>query len=641
MFGVNIRLQVAALCFLIIIIYNYSKMEKLPLLSTRIFNGMLLFTSISLIFDMCTVYTITHMDWVSPQLNRLFHQLFIGSLDTNIYLFYMYVLTLGNNQKRKSKFVLLLHSTPAILAILVVIFAPLYYYVGSDGAYSYGPMANTVYGFVFFYLFLLTIDSFKYRNILNKERVISIRCAASIWLIASIIQVMKRTLLVSGLASVLMILFLYLSFENPKEFTDEETKTFNKRGFATTIKEYIERKKQYYVLDIIIKDSSAIYALLGQDAAGKLLSSVMGEIKFKTKKHIFRTKTNVFTILFDNKEQVTSGIDIVKEVLSKEYVVNQINVNLKTIYYVLKCPDLRSTEDEIVDFNNYISKNYDFGLDGEVVIVDKKLIESQERENSIFNILSNAIENDGFEMYYQPILDVKHGGFASAEALVRLKDTSTLGFISPEEFIPIAEKKGLIMDIGEIIFRKICYFMVNENIKSLGVKYIEVNLSGVQASDTKIAKQLKSIMNEFHIEPYTINLEITETAAVEYKDILKTNMQALRELGCSFSMDDFGTGYSNLSQIDEVSYDLIKIDKSLIWPCFGDNDTEKSKVLLENVIQLITKMGIKIVAEGVETNEQADYLKNIGVDYFQGYLYSRPITADKYKEFLIENGIRA
>lgn len=167
----------------------------------------------------------------------------------------------------------------------------------------------------------------------------------------------------------------------------------------------------------------------------------------------------------------------------------------------------------------------------------------------------------------------------------------------------------------------------------LGVEYIEVNLSGKQIVDKYLPEQLLACMKQYALAPNCINLEITETAAVEAEEILEQNMKRLQDAGFGFSMDDFGTGYSNLSKMEEVGFDLIKLDKSLIWPCF-EEDSEGAKVILNSCVDMIHRLGRHIVAEGVETQEQADMLTEKGVAYLQGYYYSRPLPENQYLEFM-------
>jgi EAL domain-containing protein (putative c-di-GMP-specific phosphodiesterase class I) len=200
--------------------------------------------------------------------------------------------------------------------------------------------------------------------------------------------------------------------------------------------------------------------------------------------------------------------------------------------------------------------------------IDDMAREKRIRHRQILHVVSEAIKNDGIEMYYQPIYSLEQKKFTNAEALVRLKDNDTIGFISPEEFIPLSEKKGMIMPLSSLIFNHVFNFMSENNLKRKGVNHIEVNLSGLQSVDANLPKLMKSLLMKHNIAPDCVNLEITESIAVTSGYMLKKNMDELRKFGCSFSMDDFGTGYSNLSRIAKADFEMIKIDKSLLWPCF-------------------------------------------------------------------------
>jgi EAL domain-containing protein (putative c-di-GMP-specific phosphodiesterase class I) len=296
--------------------------------------------------------------------------------------------------------------------------------------------------------------------------------------------------------------------------------------------------------------------------------------------------------------------------------------------------------DEVYDMMNYMATHNEATRETTLHFLNEEIIARKQRYNTIEAILREALETDGFTIVYQPIFHADTRQFLSAEALVRLADTETVGFISPEEFIPIAEKKGMIMELGAIVFEKVCAFARKEALTERGIQYIEVNLSGIQCVHPDLPTQLRDIMKKYAIAPGFINLEITETALVESGELLQENMNRLRSMGCSFSMDDFGTGYSNLSRMSEVVYDLVKLDKSLIWPCFSD-DNHKANAILKSVIKMLCELKVNIVAEGVETAEMAHYLNVHGVTRLQGYYYSKPIAEDAYVSFLDEADIKS
>jgi EAL domain-containing protein (putative c-di-GMP-specific phosphodiesterase class I) len=233
-------------------------------------------------------------------------------------------------------------------------------------------------------------------------------------------------------------------------------------------------------------------------------------------------------------------------------------------------------------------------------------------------------------IYYQPIYDTQTQTFRSAEALLRLKDDE-LGFISPDEFIPMAEQNGLIIDIGDIVFRNVCCFLQKNNLEHLGVEYIEVNLSTVQCIQDNLSHRLIDIMKEYQIRPDQINFEITETAGSENEDMLLHNMNNLIATGSSFSMDDYGTGFSTANYLINLPMHIVKIDKSILWSAMKDTE---ALIVLQHTVAMLKALHKKIVVEGVETQEMADILIDMHCDYLQGYLYSKPIPAKEYIAFL-------
>ena len=248
----------------------------------------------------------------------------------------------------------------------------------------------------------------------------------------------------------------------------------------------------------------------------------------------------------------------------------------------------------------------------------------------LVQILKDALSQNQFEVYYQPIYSIKKNKYTTAEALIRLNNTE-FGFVSPEEFIPVAERNGLILMIGEYVFRSVCKFIIHNKIWEKGIEYIHVNLSVIQCMQEKMHEQLLSIMDYYGLEYKYIELEVTDTAAVVSSETLMRNMRYLIEKNMGFALDDYGMGYSNTSSILKYPFHTIKIDKSIIWSAMKD---EKARKLLQHTIAMFRDMGIVLVAEGVETKEMASMLKKMKCDYLQGFLYSKPVTAEGFLKLL-------
>jgi len=265
----------------------------------------------------------------------------------------------------------------------------------------------------------------------------------------------------------------------------------------------------------------------------------------------------------------------------------------------------------------------------EVVWATDKMIDSYKRYTDIVHVLKKQIVEKSFMVYYQPIYSAKENRFSAAEALIRMYDEK-LGFVPPDEFIPIAENNGLIIEIGEIVFRKVCAFLSREG-GELGIDYIEVNLSMLQCMQEDLHKTLIEIMDEFKIPYEKIDFEITETFSMTDQNILLKNMNELITAGSSFAMDDYGTGFSNTDYLIKYPFKLVKLDKIFIWDAMKD---DKAMTILKHTVAMIKSLNLMIVAEGVETKEQAELLMDVGCDFLQGYLYSKPLQKELYIDFL-------
>ena len=190
-----------------------------------------------------------------------------------------------------------------------------------------------------------------------------------------------------------------------------------------------------------------------------------------------------------------------------------------------------------------------------------------------------------------------------------------------------------MLRLGEIIFEKVCQFVQKENPSQYGIEYIEVNLSVIQCAYEMFADNYISIMEKYNIDPHFINLEITETAALGAKKVVLSNMQKLIDYGVSFSLDDFGTGQSNLNYIVDMPVEIVKFDRTMINSYFENG---KAKYVMDAAMHMIHGMELEIVAEGIETKEQFEIMKSLGISYIQGYYFSRPIPDQAFLKYITE-----
>ena len=266
----------------------------------------------------------------------------------------------------------------------------------------------------------------------------------------------------------------------------------------------------------------------------------------------------------------------------------------------------------------------------EIVHGDSLGIDQLQRYRNIEDAIERALIEKEFKMFYQPIYSTEKKKIISAEALIRLNDR-VLGYVSPEEFIPIAENNGKIIEISEYVIDNVFRFVKETRLKDMGVEFIELNLSVMQCMDKKLIEKLQYYLDKYEVDPKQINLEITETATNFDEERLREQLAGIKKLGFHFSLDDYGTGYSNLVRVLEYPVDIIKLDKSIVWSAFHDKD---NFITLKNLISMFHDVRRKIVAEGVETEEQMDTLVELGCDYLQGYYYSKPVSEEEFLAFV-------
>lgn len=225
----------------------------------------------------------------------------------------------------------------------------------------------------------------------------------------------------------------------------------------------------------------------------------------------------------------------------------------------------------------------------------------------------------------QPQASCKSNRMISCEALVRWNDPE-LGSISPAKFIPIAEETGLILDIGSFVLDRVCRQIHHWDRTPGGPQLdrIAVNISPLQFRQHEFVERVKNHLERWQVSPERLELELTEGLLIEQIDVAIEKMRELRQLGVRFAIDDFGTGYSSLAYLNKLPLDILKINQSFIRNMFDDNS---SKAIVTSIITMAKLLGFELVAEGVETEEQLNYLRDQGCETYQGYLFGKPVPA--------------
>lgn len=298
---------------------------------------------------------------------------------------------------------------------------------------------------------------------------------------------------------------------------------------------------------------------------------------------------------------------------------------------VAEYPEASNSALELINCAEIVMFKGKQGEVGRVHYFDSLVLNDFLRNVTIENKLKQAVFSQNFLMYFQPQYFAETKKLRGFEALIRWKDEEN-GMISPAVFIPIAEKNGSIIPIGK--------FVIDESIrlftewkKKFGIDdlTLSLNVSAIQYKKEDFVPDFLDIIHKYNVKPSEIELEITETILIDDFDNITNKLMVLRDYGVKISMDDFGTGYSSLSYLKGLPIDTLKIDKTFVDTILTD---ENSRIIMESIMYMVKRLGYETIAEGVETKEQFDYLKEIECDCIQGYYLGRPQSAELVEELL-------
>ena len=635
----SISFDIAALILLIVLLNSCYFRKMTSGISNRIFLIVTLTSIAATVFDIAAVtldnaqsdnaialytahsgYLITHF------LSAPMHLLFVISLTDT-----------WHKLRKRIGIQILLIAPLVIMLIALVANAGNQLVFSVENGYTRGPLFLLMYVATALYIAFDIVYLVRYRSLFSFSKIMAISTVIPVGLIAMLIQLFNPTVLVEMFCGAISLLIISIGIQRPEDHIDSFTGLTKYSAYAYDMKRAFYNDKHVKIIMINIGNFQSVQAMVGFDTAMEILKEVADKIREINKKmggnaDLYYLDNGRYRIVFCGAYcgKAESIAETLNQELKKETDINGLDINL-TPYIVLA-----SYPEEIRDFRTLMFFGADFHqrnpYTGRVMRASEMYNQNQlDIQNNIDAIIERALENESFEVYYQPIYSTKQGKFVSAEALIRLFDPQH-GFISPEMLITTAEQNGTIHRIGEFVFKKVCQFIASDEFEKLGLDYIEVNLSVAQIMNGDLPGIYLSIMNQYHVTPDKINLEITETAAAYAQKVMTDNLEKLTQAGISFSLDDYGTGYSNMQRVIQLPLKIIKLDKSFV----NEKNSQKVWIFIQNTIKMLKDMNMEIVVEGVETQEMLDAFSNLQCDFIQGYFFSKPIPVNDFVSFITE-----
>ncbi len=417
---------------------------------------------------------------------------------------------------------------------------------------------------------------------------------------------------------------LNLQFEKQSSRLDRDSGIPNSKGFRAFMEEVIENGilTDYALIRANIKGCNTLNTIFGYQATTEIIIKYAQTLNSMMNKDEIcsRSGSDNFCLLVKKSRLKTHLKNFMKLPVDFSYS------NEKVVYEIALRAGIVELNDDTDDINTMLARAemcLDVAKrreDTDYVFYDIDTIAREQRLTLLENDMPQALANNEFIVYYQPKVCVETRTMVGAEALIRWRHNGEI--ISPGDFIPIAERTGLIMQLDMFVLEHTCRMIKQWQREGKRVVPISVNFSKIHLRFPHLAEKIMSVINEYEVSPHYLEVEFTETAYTDDFNAIKQAICDLKNYGLMVSMDDFGTGYSSLALLKDLDFDILKLDKSL---AADSKDDSRGLVVLESVLHMAKELSMTTVCEGVEDRKIVDSLKDMGCNIIQGYYFDRPL----------------
>lgn len=469
------------------------------------------------------------------------------------------------------------------------------------------------------YIVVFILSFFHSWRALTRKRRIALSYFFGMTAIGMLLQAAFFQLRVELFSQALAFLGLMLTVEDESDLVSTETGIYNRKALQIDWDMLAAARRRFHVIVLRIENPGIIRRTTGLSDPSVLAGLLMDQlVRYLPRCLIYQTAPDTFvlTLVRQNHAEALAMANHISERFSTSWHLSNAELVLNATVMLAAVPDDIDEAGKLFDMaDSALPQIHSARLYG------KENLAYLLRRREVETAIQHALDRGGFEVYYQPTFFADGLRIKGAEALLRLKDEK-LGTVFPDEFIPLAEEIGLIGQVDDLVLRTVCRFVAGGTPRRLGIDSINVNLSVQQCVQPGFVDHVAALVRESGADRSQISFEITESVEAGDYSVLKAVIREFKQQGFQIYMDDFGTGYSNVSGLFSMDFDVIKIDKSILWSA---EKSEYGLVILSNNVRMLRQMHLGVLVEGVETREQIDLLSKLGVDYLQGFYFSRPL----------------
>ena len=514
--------------------------------------------------------------------------------------------------------------------VLLNYFFPTIFAVSDEGKYSYGPFYNVIYICAFFYIIMSFLVIYTFRKQRKPRTVLAISAVNFTMLVGYIVRIIFPQYLVMNLFCLTAIIIIYLSFENPTIYLSGKGKSFNKKALYNVLEETGE-KESPLVLGFILHNYNEMREIYGGAQMDKGVEMIDDFLAKKYPKLLrFYLRDGRFVLVGKDNSLLESIREEIKTRFTQPWYGDEdVDLYLEVGFAQLD-HGLHVEKSDLIVRTILEGLREAESLDNSCVTIGTDTIKQIERNTYVKQSVEHAVESNQVELYFQPLMDATTHKIVGAEALARIRDMNG-SIIPPGEFIPIAETNGKINHLGQQMFEHACKFISTHNLDEAGISWINVNLSPIQFLRSDLNSRFMAILEKYKVPAEKIHLEITEESMIDYA-LLQKQIQSMRRSGFQFVLDDYGCGYSNVSRLKRCPFINVKLDMEIVLDYFRDRDK-----ILPTLVQTFKEMNFTVTAEGVETLEIAEAMRDIGCNFLQGFYFSKPLPAEEFaKKYLTQ-----
>lgn len=635
MIETNIPLDflLAGLFLLLFDLFHYRSQRKLKDIRSSMFFTILLTTILKLFIG---VIRNVWMEWggVSSSIARCSMTILLILQALLHFEIFVYGEILHHSPRKELERVLCWAGVPVFLGILFVssgYWGTHFFTFTQTGSIIFGPLYKPFYSTLLIFDLLIVARCILYRKEMGKRNCFAIMEFTAVLFTCVFLHIYAGVSMLTWYGTALGLTFLYLSLNSPSSYLDEQTQVFNRKYFEHWSTEQIEQKTPLYILVVELNQLKHIQTLYGILLGNALLQSVAEALWELAPEHkVFRSSADRFIVCTDSRESYETLKNHILALFERQFILDNMQLQVSALVCGIARAETIPFPSKLPAYSDYL---FTLSAEQKNCRLIEHNVETQRHflyEKEIEYFLEIAIDNDLFEVWYQPIYSLEAECFVSLEALSRLQHPG-LGYIPPDIFIRIAERNGKITKLGYLQFQRICRFLQCHGNLMNDLKNIKINLSPLELLEPGYCSTLIKTI-EMHNLPFTwFQFEITETVATEYTKTVFQAIETFSSVGIHLSLDDFGSGYANLNTILNLPFSVIKLDRSLLQDICKNEKMSSFYQILTSILQ---SMGYEVIAEGVEHEEEITRLRKWNVNMVQGYYFAPPVPPDKVSALL-------